>query len=127
MISLNADIPTDSPVMDSSRRLIPFDAVPDLVQKIDRLLGNKVYFSESSVIVPKDIPENHNGAGTFCLSADDSEELLALLQEYGFSATAERRYDPMGFWDYIVFCVPAFPEVELVKRQYARFASGNRG
>jgi hypothetical protein len=116
MSSPNDAVPTGSPVMDSSRQLIPFDAIPMLVQKIDRLLGDKVYFLESSIIIPKDIPENHNGAGTFCLPADESEELLALLREYGYSATAERRFDPMGYWEYIVFCVPAVPDLELVKR-----------
>jgi hypothetical protein len=103
-----------------SGRLIPFDAVPELVQKIDRLLGNKVFFSEGTVIVPKDIPENHNGDGTFMLSVEESQDLIFLLEEYGFSAATEKRYDPLGYWDYIVFIVPAVPEIELVKRQDRR-------
>jgi hypothetical protein len=120
MISLNTAILTDSPIMAPSRRLIPFDAVPELVQKIDRLLGKKVFFSEGTVIVPKDIPENHHGEGTFMLSAAESQDLLFLLEEYGFSADVEKRYDPLGYWDYIVYIVPAIPEIELVNRQDRR-------
>ena len=123
MISVKAANPAGSPMIDKSGRLIPFDSVPELIQKIDQLLGSKVYFSEGSVIVPKDIPENQHGVGTFMLSAGESQYLLSLLYEYGFSATAEKRYDPLGYWAYIVFCVPPVPEIELIRKQYQGLSS----